>query len=826
MIFNNLSLAWQFYRQEKYLSHQRFLRCIQAILMVFIVTLSQTSHSIQDFLTENLANLLGADVVISQPYALSATHKAELAALSKQMIVTQHIATTLTHKDKWQHIKLKAVGQGYPLQGQIKTAKSLVGRGEEVSTGPLAGNIWLDSRLLASLSLKVGESLSLAGHYFSVSRILKHEPDRLMEGHNVDMRALIHLSDLSKLDFPEDLIRYRYLLSAQSQQIPHIIEWQKANLPAAQIHHTKGAHPLALFWQRTENFIGLASIILFFMAAIAIEQLTHVKLRKEQFFCAVCMSLGSSKWTVFQLSAFKWMLHIVFLLPFVFIVSAICHWLIIGWLGNTFESLSWQWQPVLAIQSALAVCFVFLVFQMPIWVGLKNSSIAQLVSNTHKKVNYWLSLGCAVAVLTLVTFAYSDNGLLSAMVLISIAITILLIVLISWCGLTLGGKLTQNFSGLVPFALFMMKQRLVSKSTQILGVGLCAFLLLFTLMLLKDLGDTMQAYQRTHDGNLIVSQATKGQMAAVQSWAQTHGIDIRQNKPYMHAKLTKVNGQYLAAYTQKPSESLATLKRSIRLHWTDVVPNNNRVVSGQWWQLNPKNWQQISIEEEVMVDLGLQLGDTLTFFINEQSIDFTISASHVYKPGAGSITFWVQMPSAAMENITAPHYSMASLELSKQQFSLLNELWREHPTLRMVSLQEMTARFDSTLAMVTQVISGFALLIIALASVVVFSSVHGLEAREKKKNSVIMSFGFSKQTCLKLNVIEWVVTGLIAAGGAIAGTYVAGLLIYQSQFSMNYQPNFFWLLGTLSFILLLVTALGVYASKNSLSSSIRQLMAE
>ena len=54
----NFKLAWQFYQEEKHYSHQSFARWTQAILMVFIVTLSQTSDSIQGYLNQNLENLL------------------------------------------------------------------------------------------------------------------------------------------------------------------------------------------------------------------------------------------------------------------------------------------------------------------------------------------------------------------------------------------------------------------------------------------------------------------------------------------------------------------------------------------------------------------------------------------------------------------------------------------------------------------------------------------------------------------------------------------------------------------------------------------------
>ena len=455
-----------------------------------------------------------------------------------------------------------------------------------------------------------------------------------------------------------------------------------------------------------------------------------------------------------------------------------------------------------------------------------HSSIAQLVNNTQRKVGHWVTLGSAVLVLTLVAIAYSDNGLLTAMVLVSILSCIAIIVLMSWLALTLGEKATTRVSGLFPFALFMMRQRIVNKSTQILGIGLCSFLLLFTLMLMKDLGDTMSAYERVHNGNLLVSQATHEQIADLENWATDNAIDIRQHKPFMYAKLIKVNGIHLTDVTDKPSESMSTMARAIRLHWTKAVPSNNKLIQGTWWQANEPNWQQVSVEQEVMTDLGLEIGDKLTFFIGEQSIDFTISASHAYKAGAGSITFWVQTPPSALNYIQAPHYTMASLELAEHQFSLLGQLWQKHPTLRMTSLKEMTARFDKVLAMLTQVIAGFSLLIILLSTIVIVATVHAVEGQEKRKNSIIMSFGLSKKTCLHLNVMEWLVTAAIAAIGAISATYIAGLLIYQSQFSLPYLPNISWLTGALVLILTAVTLMGVAASKKTLSSSIRELMHE
>ena len=826
MLVENLQLAWQLYRQEYHLPQQRLLRWTQSLLLIFMLALSQSSFSIQHYLTENLEGLLGADALISQYQPLTDEQKVELSSKVAAVVASQQIKVNISHRDTWQYISLKAVANNYPLQGELLTSSSLDGKASVSLSGPKSGEIWFDSRLFSSLSSQIGDVITIAEHQFTLTKIISHEPDRLMEGHNVDMRAMINTADMVKLNFSENLINFRYLLAIENDQMPSLIRWHEEQLPGAEFIHKQGNHPLATFWQRTENFLGLASIILFFMAAIALEQLSVKHQSKEQYFSAVCMSFGASKSTGIIISVLKWGFSFLLMLPVNIVLAAISHWLIIYYLAGSFPNLVWQWHFGLSLKTLLFVSFIFALFYLPVWYSLLNTSVAKLFVQAKNNNAGYLQKLVSFAVLMLVVMVYSDNALLTMMLVTAMLVTILLILLLSWLALTVGEKTTKNLSGLLPFVFFMMKQRLVSKSTQILGIGLSAFLLLFTLMLMRDLGNTMSSYQRLHDGNLMVSKATTKQFDYLKNWASENDIIVRQAKNYLHAKLIKVNQQLLAQYMDKPSESLATLSREIRMHWNKQIPSNNRVVSGRWWQSDTDNWQQISVEQEVLTDMGLSLGDELTFAIGGKPYHFIIVASHEFKSGNGSITFWVQMPENAIKHIQASHYTMASLEVSEQQQVLLGQLWQKYPTLRMVSLQQMTAYFDSILAMITKVISGFSLLIILLAGIVILASINAVEANEQKKNSIIMSFGFNKVTCLKLNIIEWLVTGVISALGAILGTYIAGLLIYQSQFSLSYHPDFVWLFITLLIILTSVMCLGILASKKSLNSSIRQLLIE
>jgi predicted lysophospholipase L1 biosynthesis ABC-type transport system permease subunit len=76
-----------------------------------------------------------------------------------------------------------------------------------------------------------------------------------------------------------------------------------------------------------------------------------------------------------------------------------------------------------------------------------------------------------------------------------------------------------------------------------------------------------------------------------------------------------------------------------------------------------------------------------------------------------------------------------------------------------------------------------------------------------------------------LNFYDWGVTALIAATGAVVGTWCAGLLIYRSQFKLSYNPDTLWVAGMVAAMVAAVCLVGYLACRQSLKVSVRDLLA-
>jgi putative ABC transport system permease protein len=520
----------------------------------------------------------------------------------------------------------------------------------------------------------------------------------------------------------------------------------------------------------------------------------------------------------------EWLLGFILAALIATILAALAYILIISELQEFFPGLEAVWHGLRAAQTISLIFLLLLALQVPSFIQLSRSSVLSLIRNPSEGNYIWHRLFWSIASVTLLAAAYSDNWLLTGMTLAAIIVALCLMGVLTWTVIRLGDLWGRRRVGLLPFAFFMMRQRLFSKSAQVLGLGLCGLLLLFTLMLMRDLGMTMEGYSRSHDGNLMISEAQADQIDGVKRWATETGSSIRAMRPFVSAQLVAVNGAPLADYIEKPSDTLAALKEPIRLHWTDTTPANNRIVGGNWWPRGTQDWKQISAEPEVMTDMGLSYGDQLTYQINGKSYDFTLVASHAFQPGTGSITFWFQVPQSARAQIEAPTLYMGSMELPGAAWGALAGLWQQYPTLSLVPLRELTERFDQTLGIVTKVTSGYAAMVLLLALFVLAASVSGFSADDRQKNGLLMSMGLRDTDCLKLNFYDWGVTALIAGAGAVAGTWTAGLLIYQTQFNLSYNPDIRWVAGVVIAMVVGVCLVGYLACRQSLRVSVRDLL--
>ena len=116
---------------------------------------------------------------------------------------------------------MRAVGPGYPLRGRLKIADEPFAPARETDELPGRGETWLDSRLLARLGARVGDSVNIGASAFTVTRVLDYRPDQGSAFVDLAPSLLIPLADLPATELlgPGSRATYSLLFAGRPAEI-------------------------------------------------------------------------------------------------------------------------------------------------------------------------------------------------------------------------------------------------------------------------------------------------------------------------------------------------------------------------------------------------------------------------------------------------------------------------------------------------------------------------------------------------------------------------------------------------------------------------------
>jgi putative ABC transport system permease protein len=144
------------------------LRLLVAALVVAIAALTAVgffADRVRQALEREANQLLGADLLLiaDHPWSQKVATDAFQRGLAVAETRTFPSMVTLGQGDdlRAQLAEVKAVSEGYPLRGSLRTAPALNAADSTASGIPAPGTIWIDERLASALSAKVGETISV-----------------------------------------------------------------------------------------------------------------------------------------------------------------------------------------------------------------------------------------------------------------------------------------------------------------------------------------------------------------------------------------------------------------------------------------------------------------------------------------------------------------------------------------------------------------------------------------------------------------------------------------------------------------------------------------
>lgn len=828
MIFRMLSRAWK--------SGESRLLVFALILAVLVLaTISIFTSRLENTLLRQSNAMLGADFVVESPSDTVFTHSQEAVAHQVRHAQAVLFSSMAYAQDAMQLVSIKAVGNGYPLRGEFEVSqmpfaleRSLIRTTNDI---PPAGEVWVDSRLLPLLNIKLGQKLGVGEIELTVSQVLIREPDStsffsLMGG----PRVLMNLEDLAATQIVQPGSRVTYQLSLASDDKTTL------TLLRDKITAQKTVHERIKDLQTAENrvsrsldtgrqFLIIAAVMTVLLAGVAIAIAARRFAENNVQTVALLKSLGASSSRIRRL-------YFVQFLALGFFASTIG--LLLGQLLQS--SIAWAIGKYFAIAlieadlwpylySLLGGILCLIAFAMPaLWYlpGIPPLRILRRdipVGSTRVASQIIIA---SVAVVVLIAL-FSQDLSLALIMTAGVGLIVAATLLLSWGGLNLVRKSAISLGGIWRIAFANLHRRQGQSAIMILVFAVALMLLLTLTLLRTSLIEEWKMQVPDNAPNHFLVNIPKDEVPSIQAKLSENQLAHETIYPMVRGRLIKINRELPTDEQRRASNSL---HRELNLTWSDLLADDNKIESGHWFT-DPRltratNLPGVSVEQEDATRIGIRLGDVLTFSVGGLEVETEVVSIRSLDWRSMRPNFFYILEPGALAAASPTFITSFHLPAAKKIF--INELLNEHPTLMVIELDRVIKQIQTIISQVSYGVLLVFVLTLCGGIMVLFAAVLSSLDSRKREIGLLRAMGASRNLVVKSLGVEFAVLGAIAGALAIIGCEVLVFLVQYFVLENPVQPHYwYWLIGPVMGASL-IAALGYISLKPLVNTAPAQVL--
>ncbi|MBA0215737.1 putative ABC transporter permease subunit YbbP [Pectobacterium brasiliense] len=743
-----------------------------------VLALGTISDRMEKGLSQQSRDFLAGDRVLraSRPVADSWLQEAEQRGLTLSRQIS--FMTMTFAGDTPQLAQVKATDQRYPLYGNLQT------RPEGLHAE--AGTVLVAPRLLALLELKVGDMLDVGDTSLRISGELIQEPDSGFNPFETAPRILMNLDDVEKTGAiqPGGRITWRYMFSGNEKQISEFSNFIKPQLKPDQrwygMEDSEGALSQSL--KRSQQFLLLSALLtlLLSIAAVAVAMGHYCRSRYD--LVAILKTLGAGKQALRRLIIGQWLS--------VLGLAAVCG----SMLGLGFEALlmkmlapvlpatlpaSGLWPWVWALGSLVLISL--LVGLRPYRLLLATQPLRVLRQDVVANVwplRYYLPIVLIIVVGLLAVL--SGGGVLLWSLLGGVAVLSLLLGVIGWGGLLLLRRLTVKRLAL-RLAINRLLRQPWSTLSQLAAFSLSFMLLALLLVMRGDLLERWQQQLPPGSPNYFLLNITADQVPQIRDFLSQHEVMPEQFFPIIRARLTEINQQVATEVIHEDDPGGNTVNRELNLTWMNGIPQHNVLVEGEAPKMG-----EVSMEAKEAKEMGIKIGDTLTFTGDTQPFSATVTSFRQVDWESLRPNFFFIFPVGALDN--QPQSWLTSFRYDGDE-KMITQLNRQFPTVSVLDIGSILRQVGQVLQQVSRALEIMVILVLFCGVLLLLAQIQVGMRQRRQELMVYRTLGAGLRLLRTTLWCEFAVLGLVAGTAAAIGAESALWLLQRKVFNFAWEPN-------------------------------------
>ncbi|MGA2896297.1 MAG: FtsX-like permease family protein [Acidobacteriaceae bacterium] len=765
-------------------------------------------------------------------------------------------------------VSLKAVDPAlYPFYGEIELAPAM---GLKTALGP--GSVAVGDDLLLRTGLHVGDDVRVGGKLFRIAATVVDEPDRLSGNFEAGPRVLISREalDATGLLAPGNHATERVLFKlpppsdgrpVSDAAVAALKTKIAALLPEAQITDYRETNPsLTEGLDRATSLLSLMSLVALVLGAVGVAMAMRAHLQQRLDTIAIMKSLGARSGQIMKIYLLQTLLlglagGLLGVLLGVAVQLAFPS--VLGRLINVPTELHMQWRAIFTgLGAGLLTTLLFTLPPLLDIRGVRPSLILRravednddpFIAAVWKKITKNAAQIVATAVIlggiAAIATTLSDSAVVGRV--FSLGLVIVLLVLLAASAAVLWGlKFFLNRTRLhLPSALRHGLANLYRPGNPsaallaALGMGVMQIMLVFLVQ--RAVVNELHITSAPNLPNVFLVDIANSEIDGIQRVLKAQpGVTTQPELvPMVGARVEAMDGVTAAEARERAdaereqAQAQGTprngrrrrMPRSVNLTWAEAVPVGTKVVSGEWWKAGERG-PELAISQQEAQWLGVKLGSTITFGVEDQQIAATVVAltkddgQHLF--GRAQFT----LPKAALDGL--PVVWSGGVHVTPERVGELQRaLYAAYPTVTVINVAQAMETVRAVVIQITYVIQFLAAFSIFAGVVILASSIAGTKYRRIREVVVLKTLGATRGRIATIFSIEFAVLGLVAG---VVGIGFANLITRTILHQMNvaYQAQLLLNFSALAGVAMLTVATGWMASHRILEQKPLEVLRE
>jgi putative ABC transport system permease protein len=686
--------------------------------------------------------------------------------------------------------EIKAVGPGYPFYGEVATTPTrplseLLGA-EQVLVGP---------ELLIRLGLAIGGDLRVGSATFRISGTVTAEPDRLEIGFTIGPRVMMSLEGLERTALLGlgSRVGHRVLVRLPGEATPAQVRAAAEPLRTAvvdpqfvEIETYAEAQPaLRTALARVERFLGLVALVSLLIGGIGVAQAVRAWLAGRLDAIAILRALGVRPREVFALYLGQTALLALVGSGVGALVGLAVARLVPGVLGDLLPvQVDIGWQPMAMARGVALGVGVALLFALRPLIDVLRVSPARVLRRDADPLPMSRAVAAALfAVLMagVTATAAVQSGSVLRGVQFAVGLTVATAVLAAgaWLVVRAVGTTPREFSAVaLRHGLAGLARPGSGTLGAVVALGLGVLTVLGMYLVQGRMSAQLEADLPDDAPTVFLVDIQPDQWNGVRSTLEEAGAENLDSVEVVMARLQAINSVAVDELVPERGEDTRdrrwVLTREQRLTSLETLPEDNVIVDGALWS-DPER-AEVSIEQDFAADLGVEVGDTVTFNVQGVPLDLLVSSIRTVEWERFSINFFLVVEPGVLDE--APRFRIAAARLAAAaEMPVQDRLAATYPNVTMLRIREV---LDKVVAVLKQLGFGVRLLgaFTVFAGIAILAgAVSAAAVRRGRQVALYKTLGMTRAQVVAVFTVEYALVGLVAGViGTFGGVVLAWLV--------------------------------------------------